>query len=174
MAKRARAQSETTNGSGAAAPPAAGHNGAGLSEDQFFEAKREIESLERQKNSVVGKLREARKEWKTKGLDLKIFDLTRKLAAYTAPELEHDLNRTIAYAKFLKLPIYSQLDMFHAETEVTDEDRLEDARARGLVAGKSGAERNCPWPQETPMGNAWLNAFDEGQATLQSQVGRGA
>jgi ribosome modulation factor/uncharacterized protein (UPF0335 family) len=166
------------NTNGAEAPVEAsgtnGHNqSGGVSEAAYFECKREIESLERQKDEVVGRLREARKHWKDKGIDLKVFDLTRKLRKYTQPELADQLNKTIAYAKFEKLPVYSQLDIFE-QIEVSEEDRLKEARQMGLVAGKSGTDvTKCPWPEETPMGREWLNGHFDGvqDAKTQSQVG---
>jgi len=139
-----------------------GHNSAGLTEDQFFEAKREIESLERQKNSIVGQLREARKSWKGRGLHLKVFDAMRVLTTYTQVELKTRLNDTILYARFLRLPVYSQLDLFQEVGDLTDEDRIYEARSRGLVAGKSGAARESPWPSENVLGAAWLAAYDDG------------
>jgi len=147
-----------------------GHNSAGLTEDQFFEAKREIESLERQKNSIVGQLREARKSWKGRGLHLKVFDAMRTLTTYTQVELKTRLNDTILYARFLRLPVYSQLDLFEEIGDLTDEDRMYEARSRGLVAGKSGMARESPWPIESPLGLAWLASYDDGASKAQAMA----
>jgi len=138
-----------------------GHNSNNISADDILEARREIESLERQNKSIVGKLRETRKHWAAKGLDLKIFDIVRKLASYTAPELVADFNRTVLYSQAMKLPVYSQMELF-AMQEMSDDERLSDARARGMVAGRTNAPRNSPWPEETPLGREWLNAYDAG------------
>jgi len=148
-------------GNGGEPVPGIGHNMAGLSAEQILEATREIESEERKKDETVGSLRSVRKRWKDRGLDLRVFDAIRKLRKFTIPELTVEFNHRVAYGKALHIPIYSQLEMFSGQSEMSDEDRLAEARARGLVAGKSGAERLSPYPLETPAGRVWAEAFDE-------------
>lgn len=144
-----------------------GHNGgeAGISEEKYFEAKRDILSKTRIKDSAVAELRQARKRAKDAGVNLKQFDLVQKLAAYTGPELTADLNKLVSYAKFEKLAVYSQLSILDFQ-EPSEEDRLVYAYEQGVVAGKGGAPRQAPWDVVTPMGNKWLNGFDDGQREL--------
>jgi len=157
---RPRKSDVATNGE--QEPATIGHNQTpAVDEASFFDCKRELDSFDRQMNSLRGSKRNAIKNWIARGVNVKALGTVNKLAAFTATELRDELNTTIQYARYLRLPVYSQLEMFE-QGDSTDEERLGESRAKGLVAGRTGAPRDCPWPVETPMGNAWLNAYDEG------------
>ncbi|RZN30482.1 hypothetical protein CWO90_20310 [Bradyrhizobium sp. Leo121] len=113
-------------------------------------------------------VRTARKRTKEEGgIDLKAFDFVRKhLSGYTEAELIGFGNSIILYAKYLRVPVFQNLQLFPVK-EPSEDDKLEQAAARGQVAARRGdsAEQN-PWTLDNPLGQEWARAHAETQAQM--------
>lgn len=150
--------------SASAPPPSAGHNG--VNEEIFFDSLREIESMERAQKTATANVRTARKRAKDRGIVLADLDACRRMSKFTEGELGQQFNNIITYARWLRTPVYSTLNMFD-QTSRSDAENEVDAFNRGKVAGKRGEPRDRnPWPLEVPMGQAWSRGHDEGQEEL--------
>lgn len=147
---------------GAKPEPSMGHNRQ-ITAKVFFEHVRAIDECDRKKETAVANLRNAYKRADDAGIDVKQLKMARKLRTYTEPEIATDLNKLIAYAKHLKVPVYADLPL-HEVTPPTEDDVMQQARDRGLVAGRIGEspEKN-PWTLDTPAGREWAKSYEEGQ-----------
>lgn len=169
MARRAQAAPKN-NGEGktggAPAPHEAhpkDHNGG--DENLFFKHLKNIEALVRAKDVAVKDVRVARAQAKQDGIDLKALDSVRTLHKYSEPELARMFNNQVQYAKYLNLPVYSQIALFTTDAEKHTTN--EDAYKLGIIAGKRGesAERN-PWTLDTELGREWGRGHVEGNMEL--------
>ncbi|MBS7703271.1 hypothetical protein [Chelatococcus asaccharovorans] len=139
-----------------------------LDENKFFTHLREIESAERRKDECVSGLRNARKLAQGAGVSLKEFDLIRKLNGFTRDELMSLINRLIQYAKYLRTPVIQQLEMFRPE-EASEDEMLDEAYGKGVVAGKRGVETAAnPWTLDNPLGQRWEAGRLDGAKLLQA------
>jgi hypothetical protein len=163
--RRAKTAAPKTNG----AKPAGGvgHNRQ-VSAKTFFECVRSIDECTRKKETAVANLRNAYKRADEAGIDVKQLKVARKLRTFTEPEIATDLNRLIAYAKHLKVPVYSDLPMREVESP-SEDDVMQQARDRGLVAGRigEGPEKN-PWTLDTPAGREWAKSREEGEQEIRT------
>jgi hypothetical protein len=150
-----------------AAAPSAGHNSGIIPEKAYFKLAREFDSATGAKDIKVGDLRTVRKQMKEQGVDLKAFDFVQRyLKGHTEAELAVFLNNCFTYAKYERVPLVSDLDLFEVE-EPTDDTNQKQAFDRGMVAGKRGdSPETNPWTLDNPLGQRWAAGHQEGKEAL--------
>lgn len=162
------------------APPAAGHNSIAITPEQFSAAIRTLAPLEAARDKAKANLKAARKQLRADGFLLVIFDAMRKLA--DLPRLEQITNWThsVAYLKYLRSPIGSQLKMdfddvdpFKADGAGLEAQAVEDAEGDGYRLGLAGEawEDSNPHPVSSKVGQAWIKGYREGVAAAVKAMG---
>jgi ribosome modulation factor len=148
-----------------------GDNGGGISSDVFWHHVRAFEDLERQMNSIKGKIGAQKKLAIDDGLILKDLDKVKKERAMTVDDQIASFNRQNAYRRFFKMPVAAFIPVLadvKDETGLTDEERQQKWEDEGYVAGKLGLNRDtCPHDDPNSLGaRYWMAGYDKGQGEL--------
>ncbi len=137
-----------------------------VTEGLFLVHCRKIADLEKKKDEAVAALRAGRKAAKGDGIDLKTFDAVRHLAKQTENEIAHGFNTLVAYARWMKTPVYHQMALFEVG-EVNEDSVAAKAKERGEADGRLGkGQEACPYDPTSEAGRRWLDGYHEGQAAL--------
>ena len=164
------------------------HNRLGFDRETFDKHCAVIGRCEAELNIAREKLKKARKAAKADGVLLKRFDAMRHLAELPRAEQELQLLHDQAYLQWLRAPVGHQFSMELAAGDAYDEETdeaieartVEDARGAGWRAGLKGEvwEDENPHDANTAAGQAWLEAYREGQekatkALAEGKAGKG-
>ncbi len=123
------------------------------------------------KDIAVNAIRSIRKQAKGDGIELKTVDSMLHLSTLDEHELTAMFNSQVAYAKYMEIPVFSQLTMFDTP-DIDEESVAERAFSKGLKSGKLGenATEN-PYDAASAAGQRWLKGYGEGQAKLLLGIG---
>jgi hypothetical protein len=147
-------------------------NGDGYTDENtqalFLDWRRKIEPVEAKLDDIKKDLRGLYEKAKAEGFTKSDFAKAREL---TTEEGEHrlraDIERTRQLAKWLAVPLGSQLEMFADRTPARDQ-----AAAEGKRDGLAGAKRKCDYDPNTEQYRAYMHHYDEGQAVLAKGIKR--
>ncbi len=114
-----------------------------------------------------------RREVKNNGILLHVFDEMRK--AFETPndsELEETNRQRIRIAKFLGMPIGTQMGFFDSiPDEAATPSMVQRAHEQGIVAGNTAVNLDdCPHDADTDVWQEWTKGWHEGQAALAKQL----
>lgn len=149
----------------------AGHNG-GVTENTFFHHLKVMDDLDRQKASLMSKIKNAKKQAKDDGINMKVFDAVRTMRAVSQEELARELDITFAFMKYLKMPVAQQLAPIDISlvdesiADLSDEERAAKWENDGFIAGRSGTNKSdCPHQDpNSPAAKSWVEGWERGQA----------
>lgn len=172
MAKRGRKPKNETEAKGAEAAPAdngAGHNANGGLTDTQMQAlalqwKRKLSGLIEEKDSVVAKIRNAKKQIKAElGEDgvLLVEDMMKLETDTGEAELQKRMERAIRAAKYMAATLGTQFQLFEDRTPAADRAALEGKRD-----GMAGKTLHSPYAPGTPQNDAYIQAWHDGQKAL--------
>lgn len=150
------------------------HNRIGIDQETFDKHHALIARAEAEMAVAREKLKKVRKAAKADGIMLKLFDAQRHLAELPRGEQELQLFHSQAYLQWLRAPVGHQFalsldgggDAFDEESDADAEARIvEEAKGAGWRAGLKGEawEDENPHDVNTPAGQAWLDAYRDGQ-----------
>lgn len=125
-----------------------------------------IEGLTEQKDTLVSSIRTARKKLVANGFAPKVIDFALRLRKDEDGKMIELRRAEIEAARFLGHPIGTQ-----PELPLNMEDRtpgVDRAKAEGEIAGSSGVTCSAPYAAGSPMEQAWLVGWHDGQATITS------
>lgn len=126
----------------------------------------QIEGLVEQKDAIVSQIRTNRKRLVAHGFAPKIIDFALRLRKDEVDKMIEQRRAEIEVARFLGHPIGTQPELpFNMEDRTPGVDK---AKAEGEVAGASGVTCSAPYAVGSPMEQAWLTGWHDGQATLAS------
>ncbi|MGO4337820.1 GapR family DNA-binding domain-containing protein [Labrys sp. KB_33_2] len=127
-----------------------------------------LQSLTSEKDSIVGKIRALKKSAKADGIDLKAAEKALKIAALMDEEARAEHNTTLAYMKFLRLPIGSQLSFLDGNdddiSEMSEKQRQTKWFDDGWACSARGGNRvDCPHDPTSDAGQAWQDGYQANQ-----------
>lgn len=160
------------------------HNRLGFDRETFDKHCALIGRAEAEMAVAREKLKKARKAAKADGIMLKRFDAIRHLADLPRAEQELQLLHDQAYLQWLRAPVGHQFalsldgagDAYDDESDEDVEARtVEDAKGAGWRAGLKGEvwEKDCPHDANTAAGQAWIEAYREGQQKATKALAEG-
>lgn len=126
----------------------------------------QIEGLVEQKDAIVSQIRTSRKRLVAHGFGPKVIDFALRLRKDEDDKMIEQRRSEIEVARFLGHPIGTQPELpFNMEDRTPGVDK---AKAEGELAGASGVTCSAPYAVGSPMEQAWLNGWHDGQATITS------
>lgn len=126
----------------------------------------EIEGLTDQKNTIVSNIRTARKKLVANGFAPKVIDFALRLRKDEDDAMVEQRRAEIEVARFLNHPIGTQSDLFDIQADRMPE--VDRAFTLGEIAGAEGKTCIAPHATGSPMEQAWLKGWHQGQATILS------
>jgi uncharacterized protein (UPF0335 family) len=126
----------------------------------------EIEKLVEEKDRVVALIRTSRKRLVSHGFKPKVIDFALRIRKDEDDAMIEQRRAEIEVARFLNHPIGTQ-----PELPFNMEDRTpgtEKAKAEGEIAGAEGQQCSAPYAAGSPMEQAWLAGWHNGQTVLAS------
>jgi hypothetical protein len=126
----------------------------------------EIEALIEQKDGIVSKIRTSRKRLVANGFAPNVINFALRLRKDEDGAVIEQRRAEIEVARFLNHPVGTQ-----PELPLDMEDRtpgVDKAKAEGEVAGAEGQKCSAPYAAGSPMEQAWLTGWHDGQAILAS------
>jgi uncharacterized protein (UPF0335 family) len=126
----------------------------------------QIEGLTEEKDEIVADIRNARKRLVAHGFKPKLIDYALRLRKGDDAEMIEQRRAEAEIARFLNHPIGTE-----PELPLDNVDRtpgVDQARADGEIAGAEGQSLHPPHVAGSPMEQAWITGWHEGQATLAS------
>ncbi len=154
------------------APPSGeGHNLIGVDQETFDKW-----SAIHSRDTAAVKLAQAqrnktRKGMRAAGIILGVFDRTEKLAGMSRQEAQTEMVHTEAYLRYHRAPLGQQFSLTLVSSDAYDDDDdaaearvIEDAKGAGWRAGRAGEwQEKSPYTADSASGQAWLEAWHEGQ-----------
>jgi len=126
----------------------------------------QIEGLVEQKDAIVSQIRTSRKRLVAHGFAPKVIDFALRLRKDEDDKMIEQRRSEIEVARFLGHPIGTQPELpFNMEDRTPG---VEKAKAEGEVAGAEGKTCSAPYAVGSPMEQAWIVGWHDGQATLAS------
>ena len=130
-----------------------------------------LKKLEAEKDSIVGKIRALKKQAKADGVDLKAADTALKIAALLDDEARSQHNTALAYMKFMRLPIGSQMSFLDGIEDDISEMSEKQRRSKwfddGWACSARGGDRiDCPHDPTGDAGQAWMDGYQENQVKI--------
>lgn len=147
------------------------HNGD-MSPETLLRHVAAIRRLTQAKDDAVNKIRNARKQAKDDGIDLKTLDRVMREQFTPPEELLADHNKLVSYRRFLALPIGAQMSFLDPiQGEITPERIKAEAKSEGEQAGLrgEGVDRN-PHDPNSDAGRAWLDGQEIGQQKMRDAM----
>jgi hypothetical protein len=140
----------------------------------FLRHWREIREAKNAHADTSTAVARAKKSAKSAGVDLDALKLLEKFADLDTDEAEVQLRHLFTYAKWIKLPLGTQTEMFQApepKPDVAQEHADWEAGEAGIAAGKSGLKRTVnPYKAGTSTHVAWDRAWLGGKEWLKEQA----
>ncbi|MGE0289293.1 MAG: hypothetical protein AB7I42_26540 [Bradyrhizobium sp.] len=168
--KAANASASKANGKAAdEANGKAGHNG--VREGEFLQFVARNARIEEKFEALRDERKKLRREMKDAGVELGVFDAMLKLEAKGDDAIEQELKTQIRYARFLRLPIGTQLSILDEDpdpfSQRPTEDLLVKVRADGKLAGMRGKNQSDNPHEASPdLWQEWLQGYQDGQKVL--------
>lgn len=126
----------------------------------------DIERMTEEKDEVVAQIRTARKRLIAHGFASKVIDFALRLRKDKDGAAIEQRRAEIEVARFLNHPIGTQPEL---PLDMTDRTPgVDKAKAEGEIAGAEGETCAAPYADGSPMGQAWLEGWHNGQAILAS------
>lgn len=157
MAKRAGSEDEDAKIKTRSGAPKEGHNNGPETTKQ---AAREILSAQKKVKLANEELKTLRKQWKARGIELKILDSITRMADWTRGEIRAFFDTEKQYAAALGLPTGQDRTLFDSTPESVIAEI--EWHAAGKTAGFLG--KPCVPPEECPeeYHQEWLKGYHEG------------
>ncbi len=152
--------------------PSEGHNLIGIDQNDFNGWVAKIAAVEAECKIANQKRTKLRKQMRTEGVKLGVFDAMRKLVELDRTEQAEQLSHSRYYLEWLRSPLGHQITMeFEATGDAFDDDEegaaariIEDAKGAGWRAGLAGKwEDDNPHEVNSEPGQAWLGEYRDGQ-----------
>lgn len=151
----------------------------GVPEDVFIRHAKIIGDLEHERQQVQQKLKKARKEARADNIKLMNFDAMRRVADLTRDDQAEHMAHNIAYLRYLRVPVGTQLSLALDPAGGPDETDAEvaarvgaDAEANGWRAGLAGAwEDDNPHEANSVAGQRWIKGYREAQKKAAAAMG---
>jgi len=152
-----------------------GHNHIGISQAEWDHYDALHSDVERREKQLKAEKNQLRKDMKTKGFKMKLFDASRTLANLTRDEQIEYLTHQQYYLRYSRSPVGEQMEFGFGEAgdafdEASDEDvaaqLIDDAAGAGWRAGMAGEvfeKEGNPHEANTPAGQAWIKGYREAQ-----------
>ena len=145
-----------------------GHN-SGTSEELFLSHVNKLRALEAEKQSIMGKIRAAKKIAKDDGVVLGDLNWALKIAEADPAEAAEQHNRRLAYLRYLRAPIGTQMSFLEDvdSLHLSDEERATRWHDEGFSTGARGGNRHeCPHDPNSEAGRKWMDGYQAAQDQL--------
>lgn len=153
---------------------AVGHNSSKAPEvDQttflyFLGRQKEIEE---ELSALKAKKKKLRRQARDEGIVLADMDAMLRLEALGDDAVEEHFRNQIQYARYMRLPVGTQLGFFDEEVPEAKETTPEKSKQDGRAAGLRGSDlSDNPHEMNTKAGQGWAEGWHDGQKELAEQL----
>ena len=146
------------------------HNG-GVTQELLLSHLADLNRLKSQEEKAKTAYKKARKKAKSDGIVLMDLDYAVSQAEKLPEEVIAAHNTRIQYMDWMGIPTAKMLTKVEPtderHLELTDEERAENAKQDGYVAGREGKDqKQNPHDLNTPAGQGWMEGWHQGQKEL--------